>query len=470
MSDSYDFVVIGGGSAGYAGASTAAKLGLSTVVIEGGAEVGGLCILRGCMPSKAILESAHRAETIRRAKEFGLNASFRGADGTAILERKNRLISEFADYRRGQLESGTFDFVRGMARFIDEHTLEVALCDGGVRRIQGRAFLLATGSRINRVEIPGLEEAGCWDSDQVLASGHIPKSVTVLGGGAIALELASYYAGVGSEVTVIQRGPHVLKDMDADVAVSLAQSMERRGIRVLCQTAIVRAELGRRPRKAKRVVFYQHGDRLNVDAEEIVYALGRRPLVEGLDLEKAGVAPERHGVRVNLCQQSSAPHIFAAGDVCGPFEVVHIAIQQGELSARNAARLLRASREPLEEMDYSLKLFAVFTFPEVAAVGLTEVEAAAQGIDVLTAGYPFNEHGKSMVRGETDGFVKLICERNTRRIVGGAVVGAEASELIHEIVVAMHFRGTAGDLARVPHYHPTMSEIWTYPAEELAGG
>jgi pyruvate/2-oxoglutarate dehydrogenase complex dihydrolipoamide dehydrogenase (E3) component len=173
-------------------------------------------------------------------------------------------------------------------------------------------------------------------------------------------------------------------------------------------------------------------------------------------------------VVVNSFQQTAASHIFAAGDVTGPFEVVHIAIQQASLATRNAARVLRGEND-LEEIDYSLKLFAVFTEPQVAVAGLTLREALDQGLEVVEAFYPFEDHGKSLIRGETDGFVKLIAEQGTKRIVGAAVIGPEASELIHEIVVAMSFGATAGQLASVPHYHPTLSEIWTYPAEALAG-
>jgi pyruvate/2-oxoglutarate dehydrogenase complex dihydrolipoamide dehydrogenase (E3) component len=173
-------------------------------------------------------------------------------------------------------------------------------------------------------------------------------------------------------------------------------------------------------------------------------------------------------VVTNLSQQSQVGHIFAAGDVCGPHQIVHIAVQQGELAARNAARLLGRQKGEMEKMDYTLKLFAVFSHPEVATVGLTEREATLLRYDFLAAKYAFSDHGKSMVRGETHGFVKLIAAKDTRRILGAACVGPEASELIHEIVVAMNFGATAGALARVPHYHPTLSEIWTYPAEELA--
>ena len=190
-----------------------------------------------------------------------------------------------------------------------------------------------------------------------------------------------------------------------------------------------------------------------------------------MELNHAGVATtKKGGIEVGPDQRSrSKRHVFAAGDVCGPYEIVHIAIQQAELAARNAARHVGKLDGSPEEIDYRLKLFVLFTEPQMAQVGLTERECAHAGRDFAVAKYPFNDHGKAIVKGETDGFVKLITERATGEILGGAVVGPEAAELIHEITVAMHFHGTAADLAKVPHYHPTLSEIWTYPAEELAG-
>lgn len=459
----FDFIVIGGGSAGYAGAAQAAKLGLKTAVIEGGREVGGLCILRGCMPSKTLLESGHRAEAIRGAGEFGLRAEYFGADGGAIRARKRRLIGEFAHYRRQQLETGPFEFIRGEASFADPHTIDVRLLDGGLRRLSARAFLIATGSRVQWHEIPGLREAGCWTSDEVLDAERIPASVVVLGGGAIALEMASYYAGIGSRVSVIQRSEQVLKETDEDVATALTAALEHRGMEIYRGTTLLRAE---RDGEVKRVHFTQAGAERSVEGEEIIYALGREPALDKLELAHAGVKAGR-AIVADGHQRCGADHLFAAGDICGPVEIVHIAIQQAELAARNAARFLRRLDGPLEEMDYRLALFAVFTHPQVAAVGLTERDARKRH-DILVATYPFADHGKSLVRGEPEGFVKLIAERTTRRIVGAACVGPEAAELIHEIVVAMHFHATAGDLARIPHYHPTLSEIWTYPAEEIA--
>ena len=465
MTDTFDFLVIGGGSAGYAAASTAAGLGLRVAVVEGGAEVGGLCILRGCMPSKALLESAHRGEAIRHAGEFGLRAEFLGADAAAIRARKRRLIGEFADYRRGQLESGRFEFIRGRAAFADPHTVEVRLPDGGLRRLTARTCLVATGSAVQRIDLPGLREAGAWTSDDVLDAATIPASVVILGGGAIALELASYYCGIGTKVTVIQRGPQLLTGSDPDLADALTTALEYRGIVIHRGTTLLRAEtLGR----LQRIVFRQGDTDLTADGERIICALGRHPQLDGLAPERAGLALERGRLRAAATQQCGAAHLFAAGDVCGPHEIVHIAIQQGEIAARNAARILGKLDGPLEDTDYRLKLLAIFTHPQVATAGLSERECAAQNIPILSAKYLFADHGKTLIRAEPDGFVKLIVERDSRRIIGAACVGPEASELIHEIVVAMHFRATAADLARIPHYHPTLSEIWTYPAEELA--
>jgi pyruvate/2-oxoglutarate dehydrogenase complex dihydrolipoamide dehydrogenase (E3) component len=462
----FDFAIIGGGSAGYAAARTAAGLGLKTVVIEGGDEVGGLCILRGCMPSKTLIESANRMLTLRRAKEFGLRASGLEVHADEIITRKRQLIGEFADYRRQQLETGKFEFIRGRARFVDPHTVEVTWPGVSTSTLHAHCFLIATGSVVQTPPVPGLAECDALTSDDILELESLPTSLVVLGAGPVALEAAHYFAALGVAVTVIQRGPQLLTGMDADVAGALEEALRARGISIFTGTKITSIT---RDGACKRVTFEHEGATRAVECAEILNALGRRPNVSGLDLEAAHVALTDGRVGANAHQQTSAPHIFAAGDCCGPHEIVHIAIQQGELAARNATRVL--SGEPpaaMESVDYRLKLFVTFTEPEVAMVGLTEGEARARGIDFRAASYPFNDHGKSLVMGETDGFVKLIADAHSGELLGGAVVGPHASDLIHEIVAAMHFRATATQLAAIPHYHPTLSEIWTYPAEDLA--
>ena len=462
---SFDFVIIGGGSAGYAAARTAASLGLKTCVVDGAEELGGLCILRGCMPSKTLLESAARFSTLRRAEEFGLRASGLEVRGEEILERKRRLIGEFAAYRQEQLQGGKFALVRGHARFLDVHTIEVKLREGGTQRVTAKSFLLATGSVVSESPLPALDEIGCWTTDDALDSAEVPESVIILGGGATAVEFATYYAGLGREVTLIQRGGQLLKGTDPDLAAALAHGLRNRGVRVCTGTRLLGAA---RAGEKKRITFEHDGKTMSVEAVQVLQALGRSPNVRGLGLDVASIRMEKDRPATGSTQQTSVPHIFAAGDVSGPFEIVHIAIQQGELGARNAGRLISGSAEAMEESDYRLKLFAVFSDPEVAVVGRGEAELRAAGVAFRTASYPFNDHGKSLCMGETDGFVKLIAATDGGEILGGACVGPHAAELIHEIVVAMRFRATARQLAETPHYHPTLSEIWTYPAEELA--
>ncbi|MEY3479501.1 MAG: hypothetical protein RIQ71_276 [Verrucomicrobiota bacterium] len=466
MSD-FDFVVVGGGSAGYAAARTASGKGLRTAVVDGSKELGGLCILRGCMPSKTLIESANRLQEMREAQDFGLLAENIGFDGAKIIERKRRLIAEFAKYRADQLESGKFALLRGQARFASADELNVRLHAGGEELVRAKTILIATGSVIRHPDIPGLAEAEPMTSDDVLDNPKPPQSLIVLGAGPVALELAYYHRALGAEVTVVQRSRQVLSSMDRDVAHAVQGSMERHGTKFILGCRITAA--GKSPRG--KWVRIAHDDREDtIEADEILLALGRDPATAGLDLAAAGldITPGRPLTTTDT-QQTSVPRIFGAGDVTGRLEIVHIAIEQGEIAARNAARLIRGGDEALETIDYRLRLFAVFTQPEAAMVGLTEREAAEQGLEFAAATYPFDDHGKSIVHGTKDGFVKLIAAGKSGEILGGAVVGPHASELIHEIVVAMRYKATAAEFLKIPHYHPTLSEIWTYPAEELAG-
>jgi len=463
----FDFAIIGGGSAGYAAARTAVDQGLKVVVIEGGEEIGGLCILHGCMPSKALIESANRMITLRRAKEFGLRAENLAVHAEEIIARKRKFIGEFADYRREQLESGKFEFIRGFARFIDAHTIEIEWAGQPTRTLQARSFLIATGSKIQSPHIPGLTECDALTSDDALDLESLPPSLVVLGAGSIGLELTHYFSALGVEVTILQRGPQVLSGTDPDLAIVVEKALRARGVNIFTGTKIHSIES---TATGKRVHFEHNGETRTVECAEILNALGRKPNIDGLGLDVVSVAHPHGHVNAAHSQQTSQPHIFAAGDCCGPHAIVHLAVMQGEIAARNAARLLAGKPEAdFEKIDYRLKLFVVFTDPEVATVGMCESEAKESGVPYRVATYPFNDHGKSLVMDETEGFVKLITSAETGEILGAGVVGPHADDLIHEIVVAMHFHATAAQLAAIPHYHPTLSEIWTYPAEELAG-
>jgi pyruvate/2-oxoglutarate dehydrogenase complex dihydrolipoamide dehydrogenase (E3) component len=473
----FDVAILGAGSAGYAAARTAASAGLKTVVIEGGREVGGLCILRGCMPSKALLYAAEVLHLARNGKTWGLQPGNMGFDFKKVMARKAAMIEDFASYRRKQLAHGKFKFVRANAQFVDKQTLEVKPLtpslspsegervtdrsgEGKARRLTAKHFVIATGSVIAPPPLPALEEVGYITSDHALNLKQLPKSLIVLGGGAIACELAQFFARFDVKVTQIQRSPHVLKEFDDAAGAVVEKVFRREGIQLFTGTKLLHA---RRNGERKVVEFWHDGKKRRVEADEILLALGRGPNTATLNLANAGVKTENGRIVANAHMRTSAPHIYAAGDCTGPHEIVHIAIQQAEIATHNIAN----PRRP-RAADYGLLTSVVFTDPQVATVGLTEKEAAARKIPFRAASYPFNDHGKSLIMEALDGFVKLLANPKTGEILGGCCVGPAGGELIHEITVAMAKQMTVHELAATPHYHPTLAEIWTYPAEELA--
>lgn len=451
-----DLAVIGGGSGGYAAARTAAAAGLRAVVLEGGEEVGGLCILRGCMPTKALLYASEVIHLARQTGTWGIHAPGVKFDFQQVMARKQALIGEFADYRRQQLAGGRFQFVRDRARFLDPQTLELG--DGS--RLTAAHFVIATGSVVSPPPLPQLGAAGYLTSDDALRLSQLPRSLIVLGGGAVAVEFAQFFRRFDVEVTLVQRSPHILREFDADAATSLETVFRREGMAVYTGTKLTDAW---QSHGKKGVAFEQAGETVRVEAEEILLALGRSPNTAELGLEHAGVTTDNGRIVTDALMRTSAPHIYAAGDCTGPHEIVHIAIQQGEIAAHNITH-----PEHPRTIDYRLLTAVVFTDPQVAKVGLTEKEAKAHGLPHLTASYPFNDHGKSLIMEAKDGFVKLLAHPTTGEILGGCCAGPMGGELIHEIVAAMHKRMTVHELAAMPHYHPTLAEIWTYPAEELA--
>ncbi len=449
----FDVAVIGGGSAGYSAASTAQALGARVAIIDPG-PLGGLCILKGCMPTKTILRSSDIMALMRRAEEFGLQAVDPRAKLSAINDRKNKLIQEFADYRIQQLQDSRFTLIQERAKFLSPHEIQI-----GKQTLKAKSFILATGSVVADFPIPGLRETGFVTSDDVLQMRQAPESIIVLGAGAVAVELAQFLLRIGVEVTLLQRSPHILSKGDEDLARPVEARLREEGMTLYTGTKILRAE----KIQASTAIFFQHeGQEKHVSAQFVLQALGRRPNIDGLHLESAGVETDKGRISVDAKMKTSQPHIFAIGDVNGIHEVVHIAIQQGEVAGHNAVH-----PENAREVDDRLKASVVFTDPAVASVGLSEKECQADNIDYLTASYSFDDHGKSMCLGETHGHVKILCDPVTGEVLGGHIVGPEAGELIHELITLMHFRGTVKDLATIPHYHPTLAEILTYPAEEL---
>jgi pyruvate/2-oxoglutarate dehydrogenase complex dihydrolipoamide dehydrogenase (E3) component len=449
----YDFVVIGAGSGGYAAARTARDLGASVALVDRG-PLGGLCILRGCMPSKTLLASSDLAQEFRESAALGIEASEPKIDLRHIFARKRELIAGFADYRIEGINS--FPVYRGAAAFESPHRLRV----GDDTILEAQSFLIATGSVVAPPVVPGLAEAGYVDSDDVLDRETLPESAIVLGGGYVGSELGQFLSRMGVRVTFLIRAKHLLSTEDADVGDSLTFYFREEGIDVRSGAQLSHVERA----DGKKVVHYlKDGARASVAADEIFYALGRVPNFAGLELDRAGV--ECHpitGIRVGPDLRTCVRHIFAVGDVTGAFPLVHVAIYQGEIAARNAVR------GTSELADYSLqKTHTIFTDPQVAVAGATEKELSAAGTPYVAGSYLFSDHGKAVAINKTKGFVKMLASPDDGRILGAAIVGPEASDLIHEVIVAMYYRGNVYDFVKIPHLHPTLAEILTYPAEDI---
>ncbi|YCM45514.1 NAD(P)/FAD-dependent oxidoreductase [Verrucomicrobiaceae bacterium 227] len=457
MTEEFDLVVIGGGSGGYAAAKTAVDRGLTVAVVEGASELGGLCILRGCMPTKALLETSNRLRAIREAHEFGIQVAEPTLDLDALRDRKTKLIDGFKEYRVKGLEKGDFKLIRGTASFTSPHTINIE----GHGEITGKTFVIATGSDERVPPVPGLVDSPFWTSDDIVEMPSVPKSVIVVGTGAVGMESAHLFQGLGSKVTIISRR----KPLVTSVEPAVSEAMEKR-----CTDLGIDLVFGEGLQKVA------HGDDgftltlsegTTLSCEQLIMATGRSPRLDGLNLEKAGFAPKLRRIEIDEHSQTAIPHIFAAGDCASPLAVVHLAVMQGEAAGANVADLLK--KAPLEATwDARLDMFGIFTDPEIVQVGLTADAAKEAGFDPVSAEYRFDDQGKGEIVGEKHGLVILTADRTTGEIIGASGMGPHVIDYAHTIIVAMSQRLTVADFLKIPSYHPTLGEIWTYVAEELA--
>ena len=453
----FDLIAIGGGSAGFNAARVAADLKKKVAIIDGAEELGGLCILRGCMPSKTLLYSTEVLHLAQHGATFGLDIRHARADMPRMHRRKREVIGDFARYRQQAMNSSRFALYRSHARFIDPHTVE--LPDG--TRLRGRHFIIATGSKVAMPSVPGLAETPHWTSDDVLDLDFVPPSVIVLGGGIVACELSQFLHRIGSRVVLIQRSSHILRDHSPAASVVVQDAFRAEGIDLHTDTQIQSITSGP---GGVTVRFRSDGKVITRRAAHLFNALGRDPNTDRLSLDQAGVKTSKAGrVITNRWQQTSQPHIYAGGDVSGPFDIVHLAVAQGELAARHAFGV-----KGIRPINSDLLLNVVFTDPPLATIGLQESELKSAQRAHLVASYPFDDHGKSILMEAKRGYVKVIAEPKRGRILGAEIVGPQAGELIHCFSGPLAMKATVFDLLKAPWYHPTLAEILTYPLEEIA--
>jgi len=455
MIKEYDFIAIGGGSGGFNAARVARQYSDKVAVIDGAETLGGLCILKGCMPSKTLIYSAEVLHLAQNGKLFGLDIPNAKVNMKALHQRKLDTIAEFAKYRVETMQSGKYDLYRNFAKFISHDTIEL---DNG-EQLKGKHFIIATGSYISKPPIPGIDLPGLWTSDDVLDLEELPESVIVLGGGVVACELTQLLNRLGSKTIQIQRSSHILKDQAPDISEVVETALRNEGVELFTDTKLLRIE---KADNGFSVVFEQNGEEISRPAERLVNALGRTPSTEKLGVEVAGIELKPNGqILTDADQLTTNPLVYAAGDCAGPFEIVHTAVLQGEYAAYHAF----GQKKP--QLNYDHMLDVVFTDPQIARVGLTEKALKERGIDFLTADYPFDDHGKSILMEAKYGFVRLFAENGSGKILGAEIVSKDAGELIHAMSVAVSHGLTAESLLQTHWYHPTLAEIISYPLEDI---
>lgn len=457
-----DLAILGSGPGGYVAALRAVQLGLSVVVIEKDEKPGGTCLHRGCIPTKAWLHTAALLDELGHAGDFGVEISG-GArfDGVRARAYRQRVVDKNARGIEHLFERGGVRWIRGRGRLTGGGRIEVASDDGGTRTVAARFLLIATGSMPQALSLAPTDGAGILDSDQILELEAVPESLVVLGGGAVGCEFASIFASLGSRVILVEMLPALLPLEDAEVSAELERCFRRRGIDVRTETRVTRVE---RDGGSVQVTLEGKSGGARLDAARMLIAVGRRPVLDGIGLETAGVRVERGCVQVDRWMRTSADGVYAIGDVVATPWLAHVAMSEGVLAVEHMAGL---APEPL---DYDHVPAVTYCDPEVASVGLTEAEARQRGYDVVTGRFPFMASGKAAILGRTSGFVKVVRETRYDEVLGVHVIGPHATDLIAEACVALRMEATTEELARTMHAHPTLSEAVVEAAHAALGG
>lgn len=449
----FDLVVIGSGPGGYVGAIRAAQLGLKTAIVEKDKNYGGTCLNVGCIPSKALLESSeHYQAAMHDFKSHGLEVGKVDINLKQMLARKDKVVQTNTEGIAFLFKKNKITPFKGLGKILKAGVVEVTGDDGSKTVINTKNIVIATGSVPSELPFLKYDEEKIVSNTGALSLKEIPKTLAVIGGGVIGLELGSVWARLGSKVTVIEYSDRLGGGMDQECMQVLKKNMQKEGIEFLMSTKVFAAE------KNKKGVEIEYesltdGKKNKLQADVVLVATGRKPFTGGLGCEEVGIQKDQMG-RINIDHhyQTNVPGIYAIGDVViGPM-LAHKAEEEGVALAEILAG-------KAGHVNYNTVPGVIYTHPEIASVGITEEQAKKDGLEINIGKFPFLANGRARAKGFTEGFAKIIADKKTDKILGAAIVGPSASEIIHEIVVCMEFGGSSEDLARSFHAHPTLSEV-----------
>ncbi|MFL6229725.1 MAG: dihydrolipoyl dehydrogenase [Pyrinomonadaceae bacterium] len=455
--EQFDVTIIGAGPGGYVAAIRGAQLGLKVAIVEKDKRLGGTCGLRGCIPTKQLLMSAHIYEQMQHAGDFGVRASDIQLAFADVQKRKDKVVTKNSAGVSYLMKKNKVTVFAGTAKLALPGKVEVAGADGAKQTIETKNIIIATGSVVR--PIPGFETDGARvvNSDHILELKDVPKSLIVMGSGAVGTEFASVYSRFGAETTLVELMPRMMPLEDEEVSKEIEKAFRKRKINVLTGTKLEKME--KTDAGVKVSGKDAKGNEVTLEAEMLLVAVGRMPYLEGLGIEGTKIKVERGSVQVDEFCRTGEPNVFAIGDVIPTPWLAHLASKEGILVVEQIA-----GQKP-QPINLRQVPSCTYCDPEVASVGLTEAKARAEGYDVKVGKFPFSASGKARILGEEEGFVKIVADKKYDEILGAHIIGPHATEIIHECIVAMHLESTADELGRTIHAHPTVSESVMEAAE-----
>ncbi len=441
----FDIAIIGGGPAGYVTGIKAGQLGKKVICLDGSPKLGGTCLNVGCIPSKALLEVTHKFSLIPELEKYGLKVENPSFSLEKMMQYKEGVLNQLDQGIKGLFKKNKVEYRRGFASFLDKNTLNLQLEDGTSEKIQAEKIIIATGSQPNSLPGINIDEDFIISSNAALSLSQVPKNLAVIGAGVIGLEMSSIWARLGSKVTIIEYGSTILGGCDQDLSQEVQKILTKQGLNFIMEAQVTSIR--------DDIISYKKGDEeCHLSGlDKVLVAVGRKPNTSGLNLGVIGLESQPNGqLEVDENYQTKVPGIFAIGDVIAGPMLAHKASDEG-------ITLLERMQGVKSKVDYNLIPNIIYTYPEVAIIGKSEMELKRDNIAYKVGKFNFTGNSRAKALGDTSGFVKILIN-NQEEIIGAAIVNALAGEMIHEIAVAMGFRASAEDIARISHGHPTLSE------------
>jgi dihydrolipoamide dehydrogenase len=451
-----DLAVLGGGPGGYVASIRASKMGLKAIVIEK-EHLGGVCLNSGCIPTKTLYHVAVILSGIKKAKDFGIDVSTPKLDFKETMARKNAIVEMQRNALQSNFKRNNIELLNGKGELISDNKIAVKTDDSQGIEVEAKNIIIATGSSASDVKPFDLSEDGVMDNTGILSIEEVPGSLLIIGGGVIGSEFANIFSSFGTKVTIIEMLPRILSTEDEEVSKVIHRVFEQKGIDIFTDTVIEKVE-----KSDKSFICTSSGGE-RISADKVLISVGRKPNSGGIGIDKAGLEVDQKGyIKTDLNLRTNIKGIYAVGDVIGGLQLAHVAAEEGKIAAENIAGKDK-------KMDYSVIPWAVFTYPEIGTVGLNEAQARKKNIEVCKGIFPFSSSGKAYITGETEGFIKIVTSSETGEILGAQMVGPRASDLVHEIAVAMKGEMLVDDLVSTVHSHPTFSEAVQEAAEDCFG-